>query len=106
MLPASGRTLALHAADQRDECLRCRQSAFIEKFNGRLRDKFLNDTHFSSLHQARAMLAEWQIDYDTARPHSALGRSVAPAFAATLHPRRTPLAVSKMFGDAPKPAYV
>ena len=34
------------------------QNAFIESFNGRLRDEFLNETTFTSLAQARAVLEE------------------------------------------------
>lgn len=35
------------------------QNAFIESFNGRLRDEFLNETLFTSLRQARQALEEW-----------------------------------------------
>ena len=42
------------------------QNAFIESFNGRLRDELLNETLFSSLAHARAVLAEWQLDYNSA----------------------------------------
>lgn len=49
------------------------QNAFIESFNGRLRDELLNETLFSSLAHARAALASWQFDYNTIRPHSSLG---------------------------------
>jgi putative transposase len=49
------------------------QNAFVESFNGRLRDEFLNETLFSSLDHARELLAEWQDDYNTVRPHSAIG---------------------------------
>ena len=66
------------------------QNAFIESFNGRLRDELLNETLFSSLHQAQATLVRWQADYNTTRPHSALGWSTPSAFAATFHPRRAP----------------
>ena len=48
------------------------QNAFIESFNGRLRDEFLNETLFPSLNHARAMLAAWRNDYNTERPHSRL----------------------------------
>ena len=41
------------------------QNAFIESFNGRLRDEFLNETLFTSLAQARAALEEWRRDYNT-----------------------------------------
>ena len=47
--------------------------AFIESFNGRLRDELLNETLFSSLAHARAVLGEWRLDYNTIRPHSSLG---------------------------------
>ena len=49
------------------------QNPFAESFNGKLRDEFLNETVFSSLAEVRVMLAEWQRDYNTQRPHSRLG---------------------------------
>ncbi len=49
------------------------QNAFVESFNGRLRDELLNETLFTTLAQARAVLAEWQMDYNTVRSHSRLG---------------------------------
>ena len=49
------------------------QNAFIESFNGRLRDELLNETLFRSLAHARAALAAWQLDYNTVRPHSDIG---------------------------------
>jgi len=47
------------------------QNAFAESFIGRLRDECLNETLFTSLRQARAVLAAWQRDYNEVRPHSA-----------------------------------
>src|SRR4026207_2298675 len=49
------------------------QNAFIESFNGRLRDELLNETLFTSLARARAVLAAWKHDYNPSRPHSGLG---------------------------------
>jgi putative transposase len=49
------------------------QNACVESFNGRLRDECLNETLFTSMPQARAVLATWQQDYNTIRPHSKLG---------------------------------
>jgi putative transposase len=49
------------------------ENAFIERFNGRLRDELLNETLFASLAHARTALAEWRLDYNTVRPHSSLG---------------------------------
>ena len=48
------------------------QNAFIESFNGRLRDELLNEEVFESLGAARRMLALWRHDYNHVRPHSAL----------------------------------
>ena len=49
------------------------QNAFVESFNGRLRDEFLNETLFTSLTQARVELEDWRRDYNTVRPHSRIG---------------------------------
>jgi putative transposase len=49
------------------------QNPFAESFNGKLRDEFLNETIFSSLAEARVLLAEWRRDYNEQRPHSRLG---------------------------------
>jgi putative transposase len=49
------------------------QNAFIESFNGKLRDELLNETLFTSLAHARAELAAWKDDYNEVRPHSAIG---------------------------------
>ena len=54
------------------------QNAFVESFNGRLRDECLNETVFVSLRHARVVLAVWRRDYNEVRPHSALG-GCAPA---------------------------
>jgi putative transposase len=59
------------------------QNAFIESFNGRLRDELLNETLFGSLADARAALATWRLDYNTVRPHSSL-RNLPPAHYARL----------------------
>jgi putative transposase len=59
------------------------QNAFIESFNGRLRDELLNETLFGSLDHAREALAYWKDDYNTVRPHSAIG-NVPPAVYAKL----------------------
>jgi putative transposase len=75
------------------------QNAFIESFNGRLRDELLNETLFSSLSHARVMLATWRRDYNEARPHSRLGWRTPTEFANTF-PGREP-ALRKADGFAP-----
>ena len=49
------------------------QNAWIESFNGRLRDEFLNSWQFDSLLEAQVLVEDWRIDYNTNRPHSAFG---------------------------------
>ena len=48
------------------------QNAFIESFNGSLRDELLNEEIFDSLADARRKLALWRYDYNAVRPHSSL----------------------------------
>lgn len=78
------------------------QNAFIESFNGRLRDELLNETLFTSLAQARVALGCWMVDYNGFRPHSQLGWRTPSEFALTFHPRRK-LALRYANGSAPAP---
>jgi putative transposase len=48
------------------------QNAFIESFNGRLRDECLNEHWFVSLGDARRLVEAWRLDYNRVRPHSSL----------------------------------
>jgi len=57
------------------------QNAFIESFNGRLRDELLNETLFSGLGHARGVLEAWRRDYNEVRPHSALSNIPPGEFA-------------------------
>lgn len=57
------------------------QNGFIESFNGRMRDEFLNETLFRNLAHAREQIAAWVDDYNTQRPHSALGYQTPAGFA-------------------------
>ena len=56
------------------------QNAFIESFNGKLRDECLNELLFSSLSDAKLELAKWRYDYNHCRPHSALGNLTPSEF--------------------------
>ncbi len=56
------------------------QNAFVESFIGRLRDECLNETLFSSLTEARTVLATWRDDYNRFRPHSALANRTPEEF--------------------------
>jgi putative transposase len=63
------------------------QNAFVESFNGRLRDEFLNETLFTSLMQARLALEEWRRDYNNVRPHSPIGWLAPAVYAANFSPQ-------------------
>jgi putative transposase len=58
------------------------QNGFVESFNGRLRDECLNEHLFASLAQARRIIEEWRIDYNTNRPHTSLNGLTPTEFAA------------------------
>lgn len=57
------------------------RNAFIESFNGKLRDECLNETLFSSLAEARETPETWQEDDNTRRPQPALGNLTPRVFA-------------------------
>ena len=49
------------------------KNAWIESFNGKLRDEQLNGQQFDSLLEAQVLTEDWRIDYNMNRPHSAHG---------------------------------
>jgi putative transposase len=51
------------------------ENGYIESFNGRLRDEFLNIQVFFSVADARDKLEHWRQHYNQIRPHSTLGDS-------------------------------
>ena len=57
------------------------ENAFIESFNGKCRDEFLNEHLFLSLEQARIETEIWRLDYNRERPHSALGNLTPEVYA-------------------------
>ena len=48
------------------------QNGFVESFNGRLRDEYLNEHLFSSYAQAQRIIETWRNDYNHNRPHTSL----------------------------------
>jgi putative transposase len=57
------------------------QNAWIESFNGRLRDELLNGWQFDSLLEAQVLIEDWRIDYNDHRPHTAHGALTPSEFA-------------------------
>ena len=60
------------------------QNAFVESFNGKLRDTCLNLHWFVDLDDARKTIEAWRVDYNEVRPHSSLGRRSPAAYARLL----------------------
>lgn len=49
------------------------ENGFIESFNGKFRDEFLNGEIFYTLFEAKVLIERWRRHYNTKRPHSSLG---------------------------------
>ena len=55
------------------------ENGYIESFNGKLRDELLNREIFTTLIEAKVLIADWKREYNQVRPHSAKGyRPPAP----------------------------
>ena len=54
------------------------ENAYIDSFNGKLRDECLNANQFLSINDARSKIEAWRVDYNLHRPHSGLG-NISPA---------------------------
>jgi len=55
------------------------KNGYIESFNGKLRDELLNREIFTTLTEAKVLIADWRREYNQVRPHSSLGyRPPAP----------------------------
>ena len=60
------------------------QNAYIESFNGRLRDECLNEHWFTSLAHARVIVEAWRREYNEERPKRSLGGITPSAYAQRL----------------------
>jgi transposase InsO family protein len=49
------------------------ENGYVESFNGKMRDQFLNGELFYTLKEAEVMTERWRVHYNTQRPHSSLG---------------------------------
>ena len=60
------------------------QNAYVESFNGRLRDECLNEHWFTSLSHARVVIEAWRREYNEERPKKSLGGLTPAAYAVQL----------------------
>jgi putative transposase len=58
------------------------QNPYVESFHGCLRDECLNLHHFAMLLEAKVVIDDWRAEYNTVRPHSALGYQPPARYAA------------------------
>ncbi len=57
------------------------QNAFVERFNGTMRDELLRGEEFNNLLEARVVIQGWVAQYNQERPHRGLGMLTPLAFA-------------------------
>ena len=67
------------------------ENGYVESFNGKMRDQFLNGEIFYSLFEAKVLIERWRVHYNTVRPHSSLGGK--PPAPKTIQPKLELLAV-------------
>jgi transposase InsO family protein len=48
------------------------QNAYVESFNGKIRDEFLTIEELTTLLEAKIMAEDFRQDYNSYRPHSSL----------------------------------
>jgi putative transposase len=66
------------------------ENAFVESFNGTVRDDFLNQHLFEDEDDARRKARRWRWIYNHERPHSSLGKLPPAEFARRLRDERKP----------------
>jgi putative transposase len=59
------------------------ENAYIESFNGKLRDECLNENWFTDLEDARSKIEAWRKDYNEVRPHSSLDNRTPMEFSSS-----------------------
>jgi putative transposase len=53
--------------------------SYVEWFNGKFREECLNQQWFETLAEARDTIETWRVEYNTERPHRALGQQTPAA---------------------------
>ena len=60
------------------------ENAYVESFDGRVREECLDQHCFGSLEEAQAIIESWRADDDGVRPHGSLGNATPEEFATSL----------------------
>ena len=74
------------------------QNGYQESFNGKFRDECLNIHWFGDLDEARQIIERWEEEYNTTRPHSALGNEAPAVYAQRVWPREVSQNAWSYFG--------
>jgi putative transposase len=64
-------------------------NAYVESFHGKFRNECLDSHYFSTLFEARTLIEEWRMEYNTFRPHRSL-KGLTPEEFAGQHQPITP----------------
>ncbi len=64
------------------------ENGYTESMNGKIRDEFLNEHWFTSIHEAKHLAAEWLHDYNHVRPHSSLNYQTPKEFVQKTTPKK------------------
>ena len=67
------------------------ENGYVESFNGKMRDELLNREIFYTLEEAKVLIEGWRREYNTVRPHSALGYRPPAPEAIRMKPLAAPL---------------
>lgn len=62
------------------------ENAFVESYNGKLRDECLNQHWFYNLEEARQRIEQWRDDYNHYRPHRSLNQLTPMEFTKLTQP--------------------
>ena len=66
-------------------------NAYIESFNGRVREKCLNLHWFTEMDEVKSILEIWKMEYNMIRPHSSLGYLSPVEYARSYREKRKPV---------------
>lgn len=75
-------------------------NAFIESFNSRFREEFLNLNHFENIDEAQLKADQWRMYYNNERPHGSLGNKTPNEFIKMV--RSVTFSVDQVMGVRPQ----